>query len=124
MKGLIFGFGFLAFLSFILGAGIVIGGIAAVELEKIGIEDMVWLTPLAFSFFLINVLIVYGFRKNKKWAFILAFVEMVAFTINGLLSLSSHGFSNIIGNLIIILLSVVALVLLKCEFENISRIQN
>lgn len=117
MQKFIVGFGFLAFFSFILGAGIVMGAIAAVELEKIGIDDMVWLTPLAFSLFVINALIVYGLKQNKKWALVLAAVEMTGFIVMGVIGQWTNGLS-FIAIFIYMIIPVAVLMSLKREFDN------
>ena len=82
------------------------------------ISDFYLLTPISIVFVLLNVLIVYGLKARRKWAYILGGVEMLSFIIAGGIKIWTSDFSSTLISLILVLLSIKILFSLRAEYKN------
>ncbi len=117
MRNIVLGFTLFTLVMFIF---IVIGhivGVVGLLTDQVILSDFYFLSPASILLLLLNIKVIHGLKKYKKWAYLIASIEIVMVFINSSANLWVANFSSG-GNILIIALSVLALFALYGDFTH------
>ena len=117
MKGSSVGFSFFTLLILLATAIGHITIFASIPNAESSVNDFLVITPISILILSLNAFIVFGLRRQKKWAFLLGGIEMIILVITALVNIFTSDISEIFSSLIYGIFSISMLFFLRNDFN-------
>jgi hypothetical protein len=116
LRNIVLGFTLFTLVMLILIVIAHLAGIAGLLTGQTTLSDFYIISPASIIFLFINIKLIQGLKKYKKWAYAIASIEMVILFINSSANLWATDFSSV-GNILFMALSILALFAIYYDYK-------